>query len=96
MCARNGREILVAQLELHRAGVKLGFPQPSSDHLGKPHQGRFQLSGIGSVVIVGVLMANRFRVDVSPDFAVKPSARVFTASLTRKSQAPFSETLTQF
>ena len=35
--AGNGCEILIAELELHRPGVEVGFPQTPSDHLRQSH-----------------------------------------------------------
>ena len=78
------------------ARVKVGFAQPTSNHFRETHQRGFQLRLVSSVFVVGVFVADRLGVMLSSNFAVEPSACVFTAGFARKCKAPFPEALFQF
>src|SRR5689334_23944961 len=58
MRASDGGEILIAKFELNCAGVEVGFAKAASDHLRQTHQRRLQPRWIGSVFVIGVLVAD--------------------------------------
>ena len=92
----DSREIFVAQFELYRARVEVGFAQPTSDHFREAHQRRFQFWLISSVFVVGMFVADRFGIVLSSDFAFEPTACVFTTRFARKCEAPFPEAFFKF
>src|SRR3974390_1432023 len=68
MSARQGCEVLVAQLQLHGARMKMRFAQPASDHLRKAHERGFKLAYIGGIFVVSVFVADRLGCDIGTDF----------------------------
>ena len=91
MSAGDGGEIFVAEFELDGARVQLMFAQPAAHHLGKPHQGGFDLLGIGGVFVVGVFVADGFGIGIGADFAIKPSTSIFAARFAGQRQPPFAK-----
>src|ERR1035441_9085091 len=89
--AGDGGEVFIAEFELDRARVEMGFAQAAAHHLGKSHQGGFELAAVGRVFVVGVLVADGFGADVSSNFGVEPATGIFASGLTGQSETPFSE-----
>jgi len=91
--SRDGREIFVAQFQLERACKESALAQAPPDHFAEAHQRGLQALGIARVFIEGVLVADRFRIDVFSHFIVEPSSRILAPRLTSQRETPFSEAL---
>ncbi len=91
MGTRQRGEVFVSQLELNSPGVEVGFAQAASNHLGQPHESRFDLRGVRSVFVVGVLVADGLGLGIGSNFIVEPSASIFTARLASEREAPLSK-----
>jgi hypothetical protein len=95
MRSRDGGEIFVAQFQLQGAREISAFAQAPSYHFAEAHERGLQALGVARVFVEGVLVADRFRVDIFSDFVVEPSTRIFAARLPGQRQAPFSEAVFQ-
>ncbi len=91
MRSRDGGEIFVAQFQLQRAREVSAFAQAAAYHLAETHERGLQALGVARVFVEGVLVADRFRIDIFSDLIVEPSTRIFAARLPCQRQAPFSE-----
>ena len=93
MRPRDGGEIRIAQLKLQGARLQPVLAQTAADHFGKPGQGGFEYREIAGVLVVRVLVADRFGINVGADFRVEPASRIEAARLAGQGQTPLSETL---
>src|SRR5579872_3998465 len=80
MCASNGMEVGVAQLELNGTGGKALLTQSAGDHLCEPGQRGFQDLEVGGVFVESMFVADGFCRALA-DLFVEPSAGIFAAGL---------------
>src|SRR5258708_9097581 len=93
---RQRSEVFVAQLELNGAGVEVGLAQAASNHLGQAHERGFDLRGVRCVVVIGVLVADGFRLGVGANFVVEPSTSIFATRLAGERESPLPEASFEF
>ena len=84
---------LIAQLDLHRAGVQPVFAQAPADHLAQLGQGGFEQPGVGGIFGKGVFVADGFGGGIGANFRIEPAARIQAARLARQRQPPLAEML---